>query len=403
MLVILALVAIIGNLRRGNSTATWFGADAWFLALSAVVAWSVLTAMWSPAPGQTITKASLLLLFLLSGVFATRAAYTLDTLEGNRWTLTGLLTAVIGALAILGLEVFSDQYLAKMLLELFPSLGEGHERHFRVHNGDVVWVSVTTINRRMTVLAMLFWPTVAACYLLTPARLRAITALVVGAAILIVVTFSHHQSSQLAIWSSIAVFGLALHASRATWRILAMVWIALLVLALPLAKVPYGAGWHQAPWLFESARHRVIIWNYFASKALERPLAGIGADATAHSRDVSEAQWVSQTPLRTIDPQRERHPHNVFLQAWYETGLVGVILLLAGGLVVIRSSARRLVTGGRGIVVSAAAAGLFSTVMITAAFSYSMWQPWYQALIMISVVGLASAAGFLRLQESAEN
>jgi O-antigen ligase len=148
---------------------------------------------------------------------------------------------------------------------------------------------------------------------------------------------------------------------------------------LPAALLAYRLDLQNAPWLQRSAQHRIEIWNATAEKALQAPILGVGAHSTyVQDRALGPPakrgwKYRSQRPLST-------HAHSVYLQTWYELGLVGATLLTLFGLSIL--SAIRSLTRA----VQPYAYATFASVAAVAASSYGMWQIWFMALFGFCVV-----------------
>jgi O-antigen ligase len=125
-----------------------------------------------------------------------------------------------------------------------------------------------------------------------------------------------------------------------------------------------------------SARARIIIWEYTAERVLEKPWLGVGADSTPAM--IVKPKNPSERPKGFVIRRTSgQHAHNLFLQSWYELGVLGVILAaLAGAAVALRI-----------LLLPAAAqaygAASFTMVAVIAAFAWGMWQVW-----LICAVGL---------------
>jgi O-antigen ligase len=151
----------------------------------------------------------------------------------------------------------------------------------------------------------------------------------------------------------------------------------------------YKAELHFAEWLPKSARARIIIWQYTADRTLERPLLGIGVKSTSALRDQEKHIRKAEKPDGFVLARGTgQHAHNIFLQTWFELGLIGAILLaLAGAAVVLRIAVLPLVAQPFGL-------ATFTAFAAIAAFAWGMWQTWF-----ICAIGLAPL--YLRLAAAA--
>lgn len=156
------------------------------------------------------------------------------------------------------------------------------------------------------------------------------------------------------------------------------------VFVLPLSFFAYKTELHMASWLPNSARARVIIWEYTAERVLDRPWLGIGADST---RALKQQREAAEQPEGFIFQRTTAwHAHDLFLQTWYELGVVGVILIaLAGAAVALRMS----------LLPAEAqpfAAATFVAFWAIAAFGWGMWQTWLMCAVGLMLVYLGIAA-----------
>jgi hypothetical protein len=193
-----------------------------------------------------------------------------------------------------------------------------------------------------------------------------------------VMMISDNEASQVALLgSSLVVMAMWLW-PQYVLRILAVAWCASFVLVLPASFAAYQNGLHFATWLPGTARQRVIIWEYTAEQVLSHPLLGVGIESTPALRDQQAAIAAPERPEGFVYPRTlGSHAHNVFLQAWFELGAVGVLLLAIVGAAVVTlipllpASAQPF------------AAGSFAAFAFVGAFSWGMWQMWFMSAIAL--------------------
>ena len=142
-------------------------------------------------------------------------------------------------------------------------------------------------------------------------------------------------------------------------------------------------------WLPTSARARIIIWEYTAGQVLERPLPGIGADSTAKVK--ATARHAEEQPKGFVYRRTTgQHAHNVFLQTWYELGLVGAVLFAIAGAAV----ALRIWLLPR--LAQPFAAAAFIAFASIAAFAWGIWQVWLVCAVALVPLYLTLAASAAR-------
>jgi hypothetical protein len=148
------------------------------------------------------------------------------------------------------------------------------------------------------------------------------------------------------------------------------------VLVIPADFLAYRTGLHFVSWLPESARARVILWEYTAERALTHPWLGIGMGSTPVLRDEDKAKAPAEQPEGFVFHRTTgQHAHDLFLQTWYELGAVGGHLLaLAGAAVVMLLPLLPLAA-------QPFAAATFAAFAAVAAFAWGMWQSWFMCAV----------------------
>lgn len=129
---------------------------------------------------------------------------------------------------------------------------------------------------------------------------------------------------------------------------------------------------------------RLVIWNYAANLALEKPVAGHGLRS---SRNLNkEAGKPFEVVMRMNGNVRSAmtegiplHPHNGILQLWLELGGIGAMI----GLAIILSVLLGIHKLGAPPVTKALLYGaLFSSIMLISV-SYGLWQNWWLGLLWL--------------------
>jgi len=162
-------------------------------------------------------------------------------------------------------------------------------------------------------------------------------------------------------------------------RLFAIGWVCACLAVLPAALLAYRLDLQNASWLQTSARHRIEIWNATAEKTLQAPIFGAGARST-----YVEAQEQGPPPMggweNRLRNSLSSHAHSIYLQTWYELGLVGAVLLTLFGLTFL-SAIKSLSSA-----IQPHTYATFASVAVLAASSYGMWQIWFMALFGFCVV-----------------
>lgn len=228
------------------------------------------------------------------------------------------------------------------------------------------------LNHSLAALALLAWPALIAAWQLG-ATGRTRTLMVVGLApAVIAILASQHATAKIAALGGCAVFGLHMLAPRACMRLLQAAWLIACLAIVPLAAAMYSAQLYTADWLALSARHRIVIWGYTSQQVVKAPIFGSGVAAARGIAD-TQGPGAAYAPNSDIVLSTSVHAHNAYLQVWFETGLVGAILLLAIGLTVLRNIATAPAP------LQPALAAAFAAAALLAGSSFSIWAPWFLA------------------------
>jgi O-antigen ligase len=379
----IAIALIVPVLRRGSDWRQLFRPNAALVAALLVVLYVFLNATWAVDRGVAFGKAALLLGVVLITFAAGRATIEWDEPQLRPAALSFAAGVFLGALLLL-FELLTDGALTRLVMNSVALLHPDKAKHVVILEGRVTKISLAEFNQSAAILMFNLWAGLLALRTVEGGTRRAILASLLFLAVAVPVLISEHDSSQLALVGSLLIFSLAWMWRRQVIRALALLWCMAFVLALPLSFFAYKAELHMAPWLPESARARVIIWEYTAERVLDHPWLGIGADATRALRGQRET---AEQPEGFIFKRTTAwHAHDLFLQTWYELGLVGVILIgLAGAAVALRMSLLPFES-------QPFAAATFAVFMAMAAFAWGIWQTWLMCAVALMLLYLGVAA-----------
>jgi O-antigen ligase len=87
-----------------------------------------------------------------------------------------------------------------------------------------------------------------------------------------------------------------------------------------------------------------------------------------------------------VEAQTRAHPHNIYLHIWYELGVIGVLTFALLGLSLLLKT-DQLPKRSRIFAI-----GHFAICMTVIAFTYGLWQNWFQAAIVLSTLALVLVA-----------
>ncbi len=355
----------------------------------------LLNASWSQSPAFAYSFVALYFAFVATLHVASIA---LQATEGAalRALVLGLCVGMFVCSALLCFEAISHQWIMRKLMTHIHFL-RPDARDMKVEAGQVIFLEAFLLNRSMTALALLFWPTALALSRLglpTPGRAAAFL-LVLGPALGAIV-FSQHATSKIALAGATAIFiaaSLSIHAAR---RAAIVGWTAATLLVVPMAALAYGQHLYTAQWLGRSAKERIIIWGYTAEQATKTPLlgAGIGTTRAIHNAKDRDAPLAPGTDIQVSVGW---HSHNGYLQIWYEAGAVGALFLLGIGLLLLQSIARA------PPIVQPHLYATFTSGALLAASSFSIWAPWFLASLCFAAIFAVLGLQLTLSQEAPED
>jgi hypothetical protein len=326
-------------------------------------------ASWSLSPSSA--HAALGMFFALVAVLhIVLNALDQDATDVLRAMARGLVAGMLIAGTVMCLEVLSRQWIGRTVMSLLPGL-QPNPRDMLVRDGWVIHLETYLLNRSITVLALLFWPTLLALRRVSSPGQRPY--LLAGLALVVAAIFgSNHATSKIAfIGAAISFAALALWPSTAR-RGVAWGWTAIIMLVIPVATLMYQSQLYLATWLPRSAQHRIVIWGYTTQLLGKTPIFGAGIDAARAHNDLDsyDAPFAPDSDFRVTTGH---HSHNVYLQTWYETGAVGALILLGIGLLVcnsLRQASRE---------AQPYLTATFVTCALLGCSSFSLWQAWFMA------------------------
>lgn len=318
--------------------------------LAAFFLWGATTLIWAPElEPAAIALAQSLPLFLL-GAFCAR-----QVLEWGAAEARGFAQGLIAG-SLLCVTIYLFDFIAAAPIAQWMDERQRGEFIFGV------------FARGQTLLAFLVWPLAlyatprfGAWILLAPFLLLLSLFSADNLAPLAALAFGLILAALAWRWAK-AAWALSLAAVAAGWFV--WPWIGLLF---------YRWGWHLDAALPLTTRFRVEIWNYAASRVLERPILGWGPDSSlALAKE-------APTPINHIGDLLPSHPHNATLQLWLDLGLPGA-LLLAAMIVLLLWQVRRLSQSAQ-----AMAYGFFGTWLVVFLTSYSFWRARFIATCLVAL------------------
>ena len=279
-----ASIAIAAGVRAWRQGVAWRSLvplDAVSIAAVLAAAYVSISALWAADPGAGLAKAALLWGLVLLTIAASRAIAALDERQLRLAALGFAAGAALGAIYVL-FEMLSGAAITRWAMNAIPAFRPDKFKHIELSRmGLVKKISLSELNQNVTIVMLSLWPALSVLALVAnrPRRTLLLTLLFVITAL--AVLLSEHQSSQIALVLSLPTFLLAWKWRTAVIRTLAGLWCLAFALVLPVDFAAYNAGWHMVPWLPNSARARIILWEYTAEHVLEQPWLGIGVELDA--------------------------------------------------------------------------------------------------------------------------
>lgn len=318
---------------------------AWAWGAYGFIAWAALSALWSPYSDRWDWPVNLA---LLGGVIA--AVAPISAPKSFRWIIWGVLAA--------SFLLFIEAVSGGIIRDLLPPDNRPDKDDVATARGIGCLVMMMPA---ATLMAYRWWGWGAV--------------LLLGAATIFMGSRFGITANLLGGLAGAMAAGLAYFWPRLTLRMVMVSGIAgfvlmpLFVAALP--PVDTMMEWTAGP---ASWRMRLTawkeIWNGLGDGDLLRLIFGHGVEAGRVLGDTLGGRLLpgAVLPSRAIPT----HPHNIFLQVWYDLGLIGVVLSAS----TLYLGFRRLLTVQLRRDVAMAVAALSAAVLVFAAVDASLWTLW---------------------------
>ncbi len=349
--------------------------------------WCLTSALWAPSFSRSLLIGSTAILFTLISYVSIRTTQDLPK-EDTTFIQRGIFVGFVIGVSYLVIEAFTKQSLLIWATNTIKGIGEPSAAYVEKINGEITAIQKTVLNRNMTALLIFFWPCLYAIknFLQTKHISRPYIHAIQFALFLTtagLLLWSEHESSKLALLIGAVFFMIAHWSRKLSLYMLAGCWVIATLLPIPTTKLIETSKIQEISVLPKSARDRVYIWTYTASESLKTPIAGRGVGSTPL---INEEQGRED---KLFEQRLSRHAHNIFLQTWYELGAIGAILLCCLGLALLKAVFY--------FEIQYIPFGIahFSAFMTLGAFSYGMWQFWFDAIVAIGII-IAMAAASLR-------
>lgn len=391
-LLILCAALAVPAVRSGFRDAVW-PLPGLMLSLAAAGAYIAVNALWSANVSEAYGKVGYFTIAVAATYAAVCGVRRLDRvlLGQTGWAI---FAAVVAGMVFLTVEVLLDQPIKRMVLSAIP-LFKVEAKHMKVgSDGTVSAINPYVLNRNLGILSLAFWPAM----LIAAAVLRRHVALWLTAVLVVLfaltVLKSEHETSVLALaFAALTWAGMRFRPDIMRKAVIAG-WIMATMLVVPIAAASYSAKLYEAQVIPQTGRNRIVLWGFTAHEIRKNPILGVGIASTKELDD-----QVGPAAAKPADHpyalRTGRHSHNVFMQTWYELGATGAVLLLSIGLVILSS----LRTTPRLAAPFAHAA--FVSAVLTACFSWGIWQVWFLSGFCLSALLLVIALQLVDEQKPA--
>lgn len=348
-----------------------------------LLGFAVLSAAWSAHPGAALAFTLLILLVFVQWHIVNHWMSVQPDRRIHHLAYWFPVAILIG-LAILFCEVFAHQLMRRMIVENFgvltpPTLS----KHYTIDASGRISIVGFELNRSIAALNLFLWPAVLCAASYWSGRKFAWIAVALVGGVLLTTAGSNHETSKIAVVAGIVCFAAAHYRRRVVIAGAAVVWVLLVVGMVFAARIAHDdLALHKAPWLQSTAQARIVIWNDIAGRVLDSPFIGVGARG-AYVLSAQESQPFNEhAEAREEARAIPRHAHNMYLQTWFELGIVGAALLLAAGLAALRAVTKIHATA------QPYALATFAVFMVEIGSSWEIWQRWYAALLALTMIHL---------------
>ncbi len=342
------------------------------IVLFVFLSYAGLSALWAPEPQETLLTVGIAAVIAAAALLLGRLMLT-ERFEDALHIIEGLWVGLAFGLLYAVAEVASGQAIkiwAYNLLSLGPSDLEP-TRYFNWSSGRLIGIHTDDLKRNIFPIPLLIWPAVMGAVVVHKPTLRRY---VYGALVILcaaAVFIGPDATAKVALVAGIVAFALSSYSARLAHIALSVLWSGACLAVVPVVVLARRLELQNAEWLFLSGRIRVTLWNEIAHLVAKTPMLGVGANMTyaIHPKQ-------SEIPLGAAPEllgAGMAHPHNAYLQVWYELGFAGAVLLAAFGLIVLHEIRNMGPARSYGF-------ALFTTAAAAISFSYSLWQIWFMCL-----------------------
>ncbi len=377
----IALAFIVANVSRRQLLRDVVRYDGGWAPLGVFAAYALASTAWSAKPLTTIEAPLWLAFYLTLGLLLVKLMMR-EPRRNAFHIAEGLWLGLLAGLIYLFVEISSGQAVKIAVFNALhvPKTWLRPAANFTWEGTKLVAIAPMDLTRSIAPVTLLLWSALLSLRATAPGQAVKLWSLTVFVLAAVVIAISGHETSKAALLASSLVFVLARRWPDWTRRLLQLGFVAACFAAVPVSLALYRLELHHAPWVQHSLQHRIVIWNHTAEAVMERPVLGVAAGMMYELAPT----FAGQSP----DPKFDLvvpHAHNIFLQTWFELGLVGAVLAALAGFTLLERIAR--FAGPE----APFGYATFAAATTMAGASYSLWQAWFLGLFALSAFCYALA------------
>lgn len=351
------------------------------------LAWIIIACLWSVTPMAAFPKALFLVALIIHAIVLVRSLPDLSQPAIDAISKGLLFGFILGGTYLL-VEIAFWDVIGRTVLTYFPDLDRGITKHGTMRDGILTRISGAHMTRVAAVFTLLWCPAVLAISLYTKGAIKWLcwAAIVAMSVVILLHPHSRSQTAQLALLVGLLFTSLAAVSPWLGKWVAGACFAGALAFVVPISLTMFAANLHENEDLFRSARARVVIWNFTAERVLENPILGVGTYSTRYLDEQRPKAVKDAGKKLVVEAQTRAHPHNIYLHIWYELGVIGVLTFALLGLSLLLKT-DQLPKRSRIFAI-----GHFAICMTVIAFTYGLWQNWFQAAVVLSTLALVVVA-----------
>lgn len=324
-----------------------------------ILLYAISSCIWS------ITPKTSLMIFLQLAAIIFLSRMIANKIKFVSLDYKKLLLGIFLALIVFYIEKFSNGFISLTLRSI-----TGHTKGYHLS-----W-----LDRGCSLLSLATWPII---YMLVKEEKKLLAAFVY-IVVFVTLLMSDNMSGLLGFFlASIGYILLIISKMKLSWLIKFS--MLLYIILMPIASKfedpriiakEYG---HVIP---ISYIHRLLIWNFVVTEAIEHPIIGQGVGTSKFTPVNEEDKFFYQN--ETLSPL-PLHPHNNVLQIFLELGVVGVVLFSLYAWQILRRISN-ITSQNKDILWGATANAIFINYFFIGMVSFGIWQSWWMLVILLVMI-----------------